>query len=644
MAEKKKKYMEKLKQCGKFDKFKLDHAEYMRQYRKRLTDEKKKKQSELSKLRMKKMRLKRKLEKKDDGESPRRVTRLEEERIQKQRKEWRVSKQVYRGKLQKERSQKCRRIREKDAQRKRQMRETDEATCMQKEMQNDAAETDGQAMTVSRSLWAKRKKERKRRSDVIAEAEIERIIEFYERPDISSTMPNKKSVSKKTMKPKMVLQRSIRETYNLYKSENPQAKLKISKFSSIRPKHVRPQREAKLFQCLCIYCTNIDLKVESINKLKDLPARIKDKYALLNETMCPPEENGFHARACVDRLCEKCPKTIPSVATVNNATVISWRQWERCNMQGSLTKRMDIRQKTGTVGELLEDLRKDLEPFARHLFTAKWQQDQLSKLTRDPPQGTMITIMDFSENYTCVAQEEVQSARWFQPQVTLFPAVCMYKCPATGEVIREAIHIISADKDHDNHAVAHFSKIIHDHITVTRKIKIEREIQFTDGCAAQFKSKNTLADISFSAQDFNFPVTRNFFESCHGKGPSDGEGGVVKSYMTRKVKSGGAIVRNAEEFYEVCASSDLLKTEGTFKRSFYLVHPAHIKRPRNDRIPAALKIGIRKLHSVKGLSPGVVMVRNLACFCQGCESEEHWCLFQNHVDPWKRVVLKLPER
>ncbi len=34
--------------------------------------------------------------------------------------------------------------------------------------------------------------------------------------------------------------------------------------------------------------------------------------------------------------------------------------------------------------------------------------------------------IDFAENYTCIAQDEVQSFHWVQPQVSLFTISALY--------------------------------------------------------------------------------------------------------------------------------------------------------------------------------------------------------------------------
>ena len=58
-------------------------------------------------------------------------------------------------------------------------------------------------------------------------------------------------------------------------------------------------------------------------------------------------------------------------------------------------------------------------------------------------------------------------------------------------LVREAIDIVIGDLKHDVHAVAHFVKLVSQHIHEKNKT-LTKLIQFTDGCAAQYKSKTAL--------------------------------------------------------------------------------------------------------------------------------------------------------
>ena len=56
-------------------------------------------------------------------------------------------------------------------------------------------------------------------------------------------------------------------------------------------------------------------------------------------------------------------------------------------------------------------------------------------------------------------------------------------------------------------------------------------------------------------QNFEQPlrIVWNWFGSGHGKGPSDGESGVIKSFVTRHIKAKeDVVVENARQFFNLC--------------------------------------------------------------------------------------------
>ena len=68
--------------------------------------------------------------------------------------------------------------------------------------------------------------------------------------------------NKKDKKVKRFLTRSLKETYKVFKNDNPELRTGKSKFYSLRPKYVllSPIKEV----CLCIYCANYDLFLTSL--------------------------------------------------------------------------------------------------------------------------------------------------------------------------------------------------------------------------------------------------------------------------------------------------------------------------------------------------------------------------------------------
>ena len=69
-----------------------------------------------------------------------------------------------------------------------------------------------------------------------------------------------------------------------------------------------------------------------------------------------------------------------------------------------------------------------------------------------------------------------------------------------------------------------------------------RDIEFNDGCAAQFESIKSFG--LFSKRSIHTDTV--YFESSHGKGPSDGVGGVIKSLVATAVCSQKVISRDAK--------------------------------------------------------------------------------------------------
>ena len=361
----------------------------------------------------------------------------------------------------------------------------------------------------------------------------------------------------------------------------------------------------------------------------------------------------FNNLQCVDRKCSQCgthkiTTFLKPLLDVHQNDLSAWQKWGKSHYKGKPKKA--LLKLNGTIADLVDELTTELQTFTAHLFTAKWQQVQFSQLIRSPPEKSFILVMDFSENYTCFSQNEVQSAHWSQNQVTLHPMVAFYdcdSCEAPHSTVREAIHIISNDISHDAHSVCTFTKAATAFLLHNRGLHVNREIQWSDGCGCQYKSRTPLMDISHAATDLNISaVERNYFGSRHGKNPCDGEGGVVKSAVTRAVKAeDGMIIQDAESFHRFCqhrlakASKNEDGSCNHSRRVFILLDTNEINRNRPERVNVKTLDGTRKLHSVVGLGSDKVKVRRLSCYCAGCEQSLP-CLNAKYTTPWANKKIK----
>jgi len=206
------------------------------------------------------------------------------------------------------------------------------------------------------------------------------------------------------------------------------------------------------------------------------------------------------------------------------------------------------RSKNNTVEALLSELTTDLVPFAKHLFNAKWKSEKFETLKKTLPENWVLFCMDFGENYACRHQDETQGAHWHYDQVTIHPIVTYYHCPSEGcnEITHESLVFISNDHKHDYHAVQHFVKKSNQYLLEQQGLVFNKEIHFSDRAPTQYKSKANFVDLSMAQEDFGLDIEKHFFGSRHGKGPCDGEIGVLKRSASLAVKR-GHVIADAED-------------------------------------------------------------------------------------------------
>ena len=66
-------------------------------------------------------------------------------------------------------------------------------------------------------------------------------------------------------------------------------------------------------------------------------------------------------------------------------------------------------------------MKQDLEVYPGHMYRARWQQKQMTNCIDHLKPGSIAKVMDFSENYGCLFQSEVQSGFFDRNQVTIHP-------------------------------------------------------------------------------------------------------------------------------------------------------------------------------------------------------------------------------
>ncbi|VDI71490.1 Hypothetical predicted protein [Mytilus galloprovincialis] len=217
---------------------------------------------------------------------------------------------------------------------------------------------------------------------------------------------------------------------------------------------------------------------------------------VVNATLCENVE-GSHNLQCLKRNCSDCGVKIlnflPCELDVSDtAEFVKWEQFENVNVnvKGNKTiKKLMLVKKESQVGELFSYFRKLIETFPVHQHRASWQNEQFQKLVvRNLPEKQCVCVRDFSENYRCSELTEIQ---------TFF--------------------VISQDLVHDQYFVHQVQNYIAEYLQ-SISYSVETMHEFTEWCAAQYKSRHCFGDISQTSDDFGYQhFTRNFFETSHAK-------------------------------------------------------------------------------------------------------------------------------
>ncbi|XP_072179230.1 uncharacterized protein [Diadema setosum] len=488
----------------------------------------------------------------------------------------------------------------------------------------------------------------------ISDAIIKKVHSFYE--ENATVLPDKKLISKKTLKPVGFLTLPLQKLHAKFLKMHPNTCLGFSKFSSLRPSHIKLRGAMKYRACLCEYCTNVQLKLDALKHIalkNHLVSPFQDVHSFVDVTMCPkPTGMKHHNLECTNRKCKECgvkkigDHPVIKELVAKQTTPVNWKRWTRISTEtnGKKTSKMVLKAQDGILAELVSELVTEAESLAIHLFTASWQSSQFRGLTKNPPPGWCMMTFDFAENFSCRYQDEVQSVYWGYEAATLHPIIAVYLCPKCGDPKTHSLVMISNDKTHDYHAVRTFTTIAIDHLKKTLGPEaITQVVRFSDGCGIQYKSKGPFLDLSYAKSDYGVEFRHEYYGSRHGKGPSDGESGTIKRQATDAVLSRTAVISDAHDFFtfvrDNLTQTGEEETNGCehFERTAFWV--PNIDRSTN-RHPTKTVPGTRQLHSIISVQPNVIAACNLSCFCPSCRSGGHeTCYNSLYVNPHKKISL-----
>ncbi|KAK6175722.1 hypothetical protein SNE40_014117 [Patella caerulea] len=390
------------------------------------------------------------------------------------------------------------------------------------------------------------------RDNVPSELE-QKVVDFYESDSVSRMMPGKADfislkdqLGNKYHKQKRHLVTTLTETYKCFLEDNPTATSLIgkSKFSSLRPRWVLLSSQMPQNVCGCKYHNNIVLLLESLHRRYPTVVPLYSKTNFTAHCVC-----DVNNEKCMSNNCSTCcdgklfekrfKKSVPEDKE------FSWYQWE--DTDGFVQKV----KKQNSSYDAFDELALQLPKFFWHSYI-KDKQVASYKHTKSISNGETseecLLQMDFAENFTCIWQDEIQSAHWKQRQVTVYTVMITYRNEKLSYVIT------SDNLSHDKNAVAAFTSIMLDIITETLPT-VKKICIWTDGPSSQYKNKYIFTLLAKLQEHHAVQLNWNFFATSHGKGPNDGIGGNVKRIVHRLIMARAAVVYDAQTFTEAVKSS-----------------------------------------------------------------------------------------
>ena len=176
--------------------------------------------------------------------------------------------------------------------------------------------------------------------------------------------------------------------------------------------------------------------------------------------------NGKHCHGCGNLVLFHNKYPIDNDQSLSNVTV-DWRRYEYSNYSTSSSdahsKRIDLREDKICVTYFFKKFESEIYKYTKHSHRAWWQDLQIKHSREIFPAGTILSVVDFAENYTFATQKEIQSEYYHSNQVLIFSHV-LYRHSQQDvdgiestcdnrDVIKEYHFYINNDHTHDTHFV-----------------------------------------------------------------------------------------------------------------------------------------------------------------------------------------------
>nr|CAI5844105.1 unnamed protein product [Callosobruchus analis] len=265
---------------------------------------------------------------------------------------------------------------------------------------------------------------------------------------------------------------------------------------------------------------------------------------LVNSYTCVSD---YLMEKCLEKQCLKCQQKEINILDHDGDEKTFYEKWVTRKQVLEIKGEEKICQRTVKEkilckkSDIVHTLKQGFHGFLLHLRNIVHQYRIIDDIKKNISTEEILIHADFSENYSCKYNEEVQSAHFgsSKPQITLHTVVIYYKNPGTAKIEPLSIGTLSDSLRHDPPSIcAHLQLAIKE---IQKIVATIRTVHFlSDGPSTQYKNKKMFFLMAhFLTRELGVTSLHwHYSESGHGKGAPDGVGAVVKRTADRLVAMG----------------------------------------------------------------------------------------------------------
>ena len=391
--------------------------------------------------------------------------------------------------------------------------------------------------------------------------------------------------------------------------------LRVFPANAVTPKHRDIERSA------CPTHTNMRRLLAALQKSGvglNVPTSCR---AMVQLAMCSSDSTDHDAtdpttwkRECAMGKCPLCPTPDLPISNADADRLVTISLWGQkwCNVKRK--KVFGLFPETKTVSAAIKEFGAMLVKGKKHIFNAHHQWNFHQRMRDALGHEDVATVEDYQQNLLVEHRESPTSCHYASNQVTvaLYPIGVEFR-RHDGSLGKGAVCFLSDDKTHDNQQVCQFEELMFRILRTEQGLNIDNWLRLSDGCASQFRSGFTNADLVMSKNKLNLKrITYAYYEANEGKNISDTIGSIVKcAFLRGQLKTGDHGVHSAREVVDIVRGE---LQDSTKKFDFFVVRevPPLQRVPANKRIKYTYR-GIMLKHSIKLSHGNSLLLDELSC-------------------------------